>query len=172
MAFDGNGQPVFGRLNTDRPHQLKLYGNYEFKFGLGIGAFFRAASGIPISRQTNIETSTPVFYEGRLTDGRTPIFTQTDLQLTQDIRVPGTGNRKFQVLVNIQNLFEQSGTLDVFRNTLRDVVPLSSAQFLTQGFDFETFLSTHPTLRRDPRFLQPNTWQYPRASRIGAKFTF
>ena len=29
MAFDENGEPVYGRLNTDRPHQIKLLGIYQ-----------------------------------------------------------------------------------------------------------------------------------------------
>ena len=29
MAFDGNGEPMFGRLNTDRPHQFKFNGFYQ-----------------------------------------------------------------------------------------------------------------------------------------------
>ncbi len=29
MAFDQNGQPVYGGLNTERPHQIKLLGSYH-----------------------------------------------------------------------------------------------------------------------------------------------
>ena len=29
MAFDQNGEPVYGRLNTDRPHQFKFLGTYR-----------------------------------------------------------------------------------------------------------------------------------------------
>ena len=170
MEFDGSGNPVYGRLNTDRPHQLKLNGYYLFPTRTGLGVVYRAASGIPISRQTNIESTTPVFYEGRETDGRTPIFTQTDLQLTQDIPFPG--NTRAQIALNVQNVFDQDTTLDVFRNTTRDTIPLTSAQFLTNGFDLDSFLATHPTIRLDPRFLQPNTFQAARAIRIGVKFIF
>ena len=56
---------------------------------------FRAASGIPISRVTNMQSSLPVFFDGRLTDGRTPVFTQTNLKLTQDVPLPG--NTRAQV---------------------------------------------------------------------------
>jgi Carboxypeptidase regulatory-like domain/TonB-dependent Receptor Plug Domain len=172
MAYDGDALPVYGRLNTDRPHYVKLNGYYEFRTATGVGATFRVASGIPVSRITNIESSTPVFYEGRSTDGRTPIFSQLDLQLTQDIRLPGS-NRKFQVILNALNLFDQDETVDVFRNYTRDTVPLTSAQFLTGGhFDIDQFLATHPTIRKDPRFLQANTFQGARSIRIGAKFSF
>jgi len=170
MAFDSNAQPVFGRLNTDRPHQLKLNGFYMFRTQTGIGLRFVAASGIPISRITNMQTSTPVFFDGRLTDGRTPIFTQTDLQLTQDVRLPGS-DRKIQVMLNVQNLFDRDSELDVFRNLTRENVPISDQAFFA-GFDIDQVLAANPAIRRDPRFLLPNTFQTARAIRVGVKFSF
>jgi hypothetical protein len=172
MAYDGKVQPVYGRLNTDRPHQFKLQASYMFPWQTSLGLVYRAASGIPISRQTNIESSTPVFYNDRETDGRTPIFSQADLQVTQDLRLPGSSHRRFQVVLNVLNLFDQDQAIDVFRNTTRDTIPLTSAQFMSNGFNFDQFLATHPTIRLDPRFLQANTFQTARAIRIGARFSF
>jgi outer membrane receptor protein involved in Fe transport len=169
MAFDSNGQHVFGRLNTDRPHQFKLSGSYLLPTQTGIGVVFRAMSGIPISRVTNMQSSLPVFFDGRLTDGRTPVFTQTNLQLTQDIPLPG--NTRAQVLVNIDNLFDQDETLDVFRNLTRDNVIISDDAFFA-GFDMERLLAAQPNIRRDPRFLQANSFQAARAIRVGVKFSF
>ena len=130
---------------------------------------FRISSGIPISRVTNIQSSTPVFFDGRETDGRTPVFSQTDFQLQQDIRLPG--NTKAQVLVNVLNLFDQDTTLDVFRNLTRDNVPMTDEQFFA-GFDIEQVLAARPTIRRDPRFLLANSFQTPRSIRIGVKLSF
>jgi hypothetical protein len=169
MAFDSKGQHVFGRLNTDRPHQFKLSGSYLLPTQTGIGVVFRAMSGIPISRVTNMQSSLPVFFDGRLTDGRTPVFTQTNLQLTQDIPLPG--NTRAQVLVNIDNLFDQDETLDVFRNLTRDNVVISDEAFFA-GFDIDQLLAAQPNVRRDPRFLQANSFQAARAIRVGVKFTF
>ena len=90
--------------------------------------------------------------------------------MSQDIPFPG--NTRAQVSLNILNLFDQDTTLDVFRNTTRDIIPLTSAEFLTNGFNFDQFLATHPTIRLDPRFLQPNTFQAARALRVGVKFIF
>ena len=47
MAFDDNGQPVYGRLNTDRPHQLKLSGFYQLPTRTGLGARFYAGERHP-----------------------------------------------------------------------------------------------------------------------------
>jgi hypothetical protein len=90
MAFDQTGQPLYGLLNTDRPHTVKLNGVYQLPVtNTTIGAAFRIASGIPISRQANFQSSLPVFYQGRMSDGRTAVFHQTDLNLQQDIPLPG-----------------------------------------------------------------------------------
>ena len=170
MAFDDHATPVFGRLNTDRPHQFKANLYYQFPTQTGVGVTFVAASGIPISRQTNMVSSTPVFYDGRLTDGRTPIFNQTNLQVQQDVRLPGS-EKRFQVTLVVTNLFNQDETLDVFRNYTRDIVPISDDAFFA-GFNIDQILAANPALRKDPRYLQPNTFQAARAIRIGAGFRF
>ena len=169
MAFDSTGSPLFGKLNTDRPHQFKLNGGYQFPTRTGVGLTFRAASGIPISRVTNMQSSLPVFFDGRLTDGRTPVLTQTNLQLTQDVPLPG--NTRAQVILNIENLFDQDETTDVFRNLTRDNVIISDEAFFA-GFDMDQLLSQQPNIRRDPRFLLPNTFQAARSIRVGVSFRF
>ena len=169
MAFDSHAQPVFGRLNTDRPHQFKVNGFYELPSRTGIGLVFRAASGIPISRVTNMQSSLPVFFDGRLTDGRTPVFTQTNLRLTQDVPLPG--NTRAQVVFEVDNLFDQDETLDVFRNLTRDNVIIDDEHFFA-GFNMDQLLAAQPNIRRDPRFLLPNTFQAARSMRFGVRFTF
>ncbi len=169
MAFDGNGEPLFGKLNTDRPHQFKFYGYHQLPSRTGLGLTFRAASGIPISRVTNMQSSLPVFFDGRLTDGRTPIFTQTNLQLTQDLPLPG--NTRAQVILNIENLFDQDETTDVFRNLTRDNVIISDQAFFA-GFDMNALLAAQPNIRRDPRFLQASSFQTARSIRVGVSFRF
>src|SRR6185503_11877303 len=50
LLWDSHGNlDVVGRLATDRPHVLKLYGAYVLPFGTQVGAFFYGASGTPIS---------------------------------------------------------------------------------------------------------------------------
>jgi Carboxypeptidase regulatory-like domain/TonB dependent receptor/TonB-dependent Receptor Plug Domain len=169
MAFDSHAQPVFGRLNTDRPHQFKINGFYELPSRTGIGVVFRAASGIPISHVTNMQSSLPVFYDGRLTDGRTPVFTQTNLRLTQDVPLPG--NTRAQVVFEVDNLFDQDDTTDVFRNLTRDNVVITDEAFFA-GFNMEQLLAAQPNIRRDPRYLLPNTFQVARSMRFGVRFTF
>jgi hypothetical protein len=48
--FHGNGQPLYGRLATDRPHQAKAQVIYAAPFGVNVGVFQSVASGLPVSR--------------------------------------------------------------------------------------------------------------------------
>ena len=169
MAFGSDGEPVFGLLNTDRPHALKLSGFYQLPTNTSIGLAYQLKSGIPISRVTNMQSSTPVFFDGRLSDGRTPVFSETNLQIQQEI--PLFGRTRAQFLVNVLNLFDQDTTLDVFRNYLRDTVPISDADFF-DGFNIDQILVARPTLRKDPRFLKASAFQGARAIRVGFKLTF
>ncbi len=49
MSYDPQMNLVYGELNSDRPHQFKLSGSYDFNFGLSAGAFFVVQSGLPNS---------------------------------------------------------------------------------------------------------------------------
>jgi hypothetical protein len=52
VLWDSHGNlDVRGRLATDRPHVVKLYGAYQFGMGTQVGAFFYGGSGTPISTQ-------------------------------------------------------------------------------------------------------------------------
>ena len=150
MAFDQNGEPVYGRLNTDRPHQIKLLGSYQLPTRTILSGVFRAASGIPITRQVNMISSLPVFYLGRQSDGRTPWLSVFDLSIQQDI--PLGGRLRGQVSVNVLNLFDQKEVTDVFRVGTRQNLPIELEEFFA-GFDTEARIDAlHIT--RDPRFLQ------------------
>lgn len=168
MSFDQAGKPVYGRLNTDRPHQFKVNGYYQLPTLTSIGAAFVAASGIPITRQLNIGSTTPVFYLGRLSDGRTPTYTQLDLQLQQEI--PLGGNLRGQLMVNVLNALDQDTVVDVFRSETQQTLPVTEEQFF-QGINVQQQINAL-NIRRDPRFLQPDTYQAPRSVRVAFKLIF
>jgi hypothetical protein len=170
MAFAPGGEPVYGRLNTDRPHQFKVSGVYQLPTRTMVAGVLRAASGIPISRTVNMITTTPVFYEGRLSDGRTPWLTVADINVSQDVPLPG-GRVRGQFSVNVLNLFDQKGTVDVFRTETREPLPVPLQTFFG-GFDVQQRISNTAGIRRDPRFLQASAWQLPREIRIGFKLIF
>jgi hypothetical protein len=169
MLFDQNAQPVLGRLATDRPVQFKVNGYYTLPFGTNVGAVFFAASGTPVTRQVNMVSSLPVLYLGRGSDGRLPLFYETDLNLQQSFSVGG--RRRVEVSVNVLNLFNQDIAVNRFAAMTRDNVSITNQEFFA-GFDMEQVLAERPAVRRDPRFLQDNAYQAPRTIRLGLKFTF
>jgi outer membrane receptor protein involved in Fe transport len=169
MGLDQNAQPVYGRLETDRPHQLKLNGTYIAPFGTAFGAFQYIGSGTPISRQVNVQTSTPMFYLGRASDGRMPTFTQTDVYLSHSIRLGGT--RALRLEANVENLFDEDNTTGVFKLETRSALPGTDAQVYSGNFDVQQVIDSRG-IQRDPRFLLPDTFQSRRVIRFGARFLF
>ena len=119
---------MYGRLETDRPHQLKLNGTYIAPFGTAFGAYQYIGSGTPISRQVNVQTSTPMFYLGRASDGRMSTFTQTDVYLSHSFRLGG--NRAIRLEANVENLFDEDNTTGVFKLETRTALPLTDARGL------------------------------------------
>lgn len=170
MSFDQNAQLVFGRLATDRPHQFKINGFYQTPWHTSFGIVSSLASGTPISRQVNMVSSLPVLYLGRNSDGRLPWLSQTDLSITQSIRLPGAGNKRIELALNVLNLFDQDIAVNRFAAETRQNIPISDAAFF-QGFDVQQLIQQR-NITRDPRFLQDSAFQAPRSIRLGAKFSF
>ncbi len=55
MMFDQDGgNPVYGRLATDRPHQFKAQFVYAFNFGTNVGLNEYLASGVPVTPRAGI----------------------------------------------------------------------------------------------------------------------
>ena len=171
MAFDGLGEPVLGRLPTDRPHQFKVQANYEMPWGTLIGANQYIASGIPVTREAAAISASnfPIQYLGRLSDGRTPTISQTDFTVSHSFRF---GARSFVVGFDIINLFDQETAINKFMTQLPERGRSSSARPTSTPAT-----STSPPRRRtprvqDPRFLQVNDFQPPRVIRFSARFSF
>ena len=94
LMFDSHGNlGVEGRLATDRPHVLKLYGAYDFPFGTQLGAFVYAGSGTPMSTYVVTTNQIPVFVEGRGDMGRTPVYSRTDLLLSHAVNLDRKSTR-------------------------------------------------------------------------------
>ena len=70
MMYDTHGEPVLGRLNTDRPHYLKLQGTYDLPWGTNLGINWYARSGALFSKYITYQGYSWVFYDGRGNLGR------------------------------------------------------------------------------------------------------
>jgi hypothetical protein len=175
MSFDQNGDPVFGRLQTDRPHQFKLQATYDFPWGTGVGTDFLLETGTP-QQSTITVKSVPVFDSGRGNLGRSPTFSQTNLAVYHNFRL--TRGMQINLNMNVINLFDQDTVTRIFTARYRDAIPVSDAEFFA-GFSHEAIVaarlatpSTSDNIRPDPRFTQPDQYQGARAIRFQAKFIF
>jgi hypothetical protein len=108
-----------GKLPNDRPHQLKLYGNYLFRdFNVGFG--FNAGSGMPLTALAGNPAygnggEIPMTIRGagmETADGfreRTPFEATVDLHADYGFEF---GGRRFLVLADVFNLFNRQIALD------------------------------------------------------------
>jgi len=170
MAFDQNGDPVYGPLGTDRPHQAKAQFTYTAPFGTTVGVNQAIESGVPVTRDALFipGNNFPVQYLGRLSDGRTPVFSQTDLQVRHDFRLGGT--QRITLLMNVLNLFDRDTAINRFTTETRAAISVNEAQFY-QGIDAQALIGSQKILR-DPRFLLDSGFQEPRSIRFGVKWSF
>ncbi len=167
MMFNERGQAVLGPLATDRPHQFKAQVLYEFGRGTSVGVFQYIGSGIPVTREATFIPGNdfPVMYKGRLSDGRTPVLTQTDLAVQHELRLPH--NQRLAINFNVLNLFNQDTALDRFRTKTAagQSVRVSEPEFY-RGIDTDALIAAQ-RLPLDPRFFQA-----PITARLGITWKF
>ena len=171
MMFQDGGKPALGPLATDRPNQWKTQFIYQFPMGTSIGFNEYVASGLPVSRELGIypTSNLPVQYKGRGSDGRTPVFSQTDLLIQHSFRL---GDRSLQLSLNVLNLFNQDTAVSRFSTYQKTngVVP-DEALFYTGQQTLESLITAQNVVK-DPRFLMDSGFQAPILARFGVKFTF
>jgi hypothetical protein len=180
-VYDAYGNAgLLGRLPTDRPHSFKIFGGKTFAFGTEIGAFFRAMSGTPVTTQVNSVNHIPLYVEGRGDMGRTPFFTQTDLQVAHEFRFGEV--KRLRLEFNMENLFNQKTSMFIADRLNRELhaesagVDLSGTD-LSQGFDYMSMLQQTPDASeprgwRDPRYGMDTLFNAGFSGRFGVKFIF
>ncbi|HYT68135.1 MAG TPA: TonB-dependent receptor [Vicinamibacterales bacterium] len=181
MSFDGSGKVIEGILDTDRTHQVKAQGLYLFKWGTSVGLNEFIASGLPLTRQVPIipPDNYPIRYRGRGSDGRTPVFSQTDVFVQHGFKVGG--GRELQLQLNVLNVFDQR-TVTRKATTMRRTggIPLGAgyyteADFYAGRLNFDDLIAKAVAAGRmtlNPQFLMANDYQTPIAARVGVKFSF
>jgi len=110
-----------GILPLDRPHQGKIFGNYQFPMGLNIGVGLNVSSGKPL---TPFDPNPNYQNGGEIPDAprgsgiqtvdgfktRAPVYSQIDFQAAYSAKVGGT--RRFTLMADVFNLFNQQTVLD------------------------------------------------------------
>ena len=173
-SFDQNGQPVVGRLATDRPHQFKAQGIYDFTWGTTVAANFNVSSGTPLQTQAS-NFGIPFYPNGRGDLGRTEVFSQTDLFVQHEIRL--ANDQRVLVSLNVENLFDQKAGVNRILTPHAQGLNLNDAVFFG-GFDY-ALAAQQAGLEIDPRFnfdggFGPGVseFQAPRQIRFGVKYIF
>jgi hypothetical protein len=172
MMFGQDGQPVFGVLATDRPHQFKAQFLYDFPFGLSAGLNWFGASGLPRTREMGFlpPNDFPVNYLGRNSDGRLPFYSQADLYAQYRLTLGQRSAVTFSV--NVINLLDQK-TANNYYPTEDYGAGVDGDQdaFYRGQLNFQTLAQQQGVLT-DARFLKDNGYQGVRAIRFGLKFSF
>lgn len=192
VGFTASGQEAIGILPLDRTHVFKASGTYTFdwwhnKTNSTDASFFTTAeSGTPLTTFVNI-FGIPIPETKRGDLGRSPMFTQTDLNFTHRIRF-GRDN-KYQIAMdfNVVNVFNENSVIAINQNktggslklnvgdvnSCADVLCatnyLTSNGVLTQYAAFET---ANGAKSRNIAFGLPIAFQETRYVRFGFRFLF
>jgi len=157
-----------GLLNTDRPHQFKLYGAYSFDFGLTVGTNIFAASGTPESTELYINDMSGYYPIGRSDMGRTPFLWRVDAYAEYQIRI--AAKYALQLSANIYNVTNNRIAQRLYNTYNLEGYWLTNEQ-LVAGFDYLQVVQEQ-NLLLDPRYGKEFYFQSPLAVRLGVKFLF
>lgn len=180
VVWDAHGRlDVAGRLATDRPHVLKLYGGGTLAAGTDLGMTVLAASGTPISTYVNTTAQAEVFVNGRGDMGRTPALTQTDAVLAHQFAFPGRSRLRLQLTV--LNVFNQKTPRHLFNwlNRGAGIARASSAIDLSRidlakGYDYEALIRATPDGANafDPRYGKADLFNDGRQAQLMVRIAF
>jgi len=187
LLFDASGNETLGRLPTDRPHTLKVYAGYQFKYwGMttDLSGSQLVYSGTPVSTRAEFLFAEHIVF-GRGDLGRTDAFSQTDLLLTHRVNLGERFRLKFTM--NVQNLFDERNESVRWELLTAPGVdlPLDGSNFPQSAYN--AYFNLGPSgvqalidqqeaetgdLIVDPRFNLPSIFQSPRYVRFGFGFEF
>ena len=214
MSFDAHGKAIDGPLATDRPNTFKAYGYYNlkwWKFNTQIGGFQQVYSGTPLSSYISV-WGAPVFVEGRggyidvtrdpttgnwiagnVSHKRTPMFSQSDISLSQEFHVSKSNEKLVaRVAGDCFNCFNQHSPTFITQNLIRqsglnpatcgtagtnctaveaDQAGFDYAVLLAKGFDYIGAANSQARTLNSLYGL-PFGWQNRRSMRFQVVFTF
>jgi hypothetical protein len=180
MMWDAHGNlDPKGRLATDRPHVLKLYGAYMFPFGTQIGVNSYTGSGTPLTTYVTTINGTEVFVEGRGDMGRTPVLNYTDVLLSHEVNIGGAADRRVRFELNVLNVFNQKTARHVYNklNRARSAAEVNLGPLnLANGYDYNALIANTADGRRglalDPRYGQEDLFNDGTRAHFMVKFLF
>lgn len=202
VGYSANGQPDNGILPLDRTHVFKASGTYAHDWARSktqttdFSFFTTAESGTPRTTFVNI-FGIPIPETKRGDLGRTPMFSQTDLNISHRIRFGNENRFTIALDFNVLNVFNQDTVLAFNQNktsgywafaetsvvasgdTVAATNILTSAGVLSQYAAAEKLICTSATsgicgvdVARNVAFQRAIAWQDPRSIRFGFRFIF
>lgn len=191
IGFTAEGKPDNGRLPTDRPHVFNIYGAYIFDwFGsktssTELSAFQTVTSGTPQTTSIYGQSSvTPQIFYSRGDLGRTPVFSQTDFNVTHRYRFGRDNRFTLAFDLNMLNLWDQKTVTGIYptMNTTAGrpndaglgLTAVQYANGYTSGALLQTILARIAASpdRPDVRYKMPQLYQSPRVVRFGFRLLF
>ncbi|HEU0121755.1 MAG TPA: TonB-dependent receptor [Bryobacteraceae bacterium] len=176
----GNLNPM-GRLATDRPHAIKLYGSKTLNWGTrnatDFGIFFYGASGTPLTTLVNTVNGTQPFVNGRGDLGRTPFLTYTNFMVGHEFKFGEI--KKIRLEFNADNIFNQKTSRHSWSEYNRAVqsaeINLASVD-LAKGYDYKALVAgtadNKTGLALSPLFGLPDLFNPGFSGRLLLKFVF
>jgi hypothetical protein len=176
----GNLNPQ-GRLATDRPHAIKLFGSKTFNWktsqATDVGVFFYAASGTPLTTLVNTINGTQPFVNGRGDLGRTAFLNYTNLIVGHDFKLGEV--KRIRLEFNANNLFNQKTSRHKWSEVNRAIasaeIDLSNTD-LAKGYDYKALINATPDAPRglalSPLFGQSDLFNPGFSGRLLLKFVF
>lgn len=162
-AFDSPQPNTFGSLPNERPHQAKLYGSYEWSFGLTSALVAQFFSGTPVSKIDGAGR----FLTSRGSEGRTPDIYKIDLHLAYSIPIGTVFS--LSLFGDAFNLTDAQRAIAVDQTWTRDRGGETVDPDACGG------PGTGPGTacpRGNPNWGGPLTFQDPRTVRLGARLTW
>jgi hypothetical protein len=171
IMFDEKARPVYGLLATDRPHQVKITGTYAGPFRTSFTLFQVFASGVPVSRVVGVMPCCgyPVMYQGRMSDGRTPALSRSDVYVQKEFLL--RDRYRVAIGMTVTNLLNQATVTSIYPRQTDDLIDLKEPDFYAGTLDFRQLIAEQ-NIPRDPQFLKPLAFQSPRSIRLMLKWTF
>jgi outer membrane receptor protein involved in Fe transport len=167
-----------GRLATDRPHTFKFFGSYLLKSKLGNTTFspiVNLFSGTPLTTEVSVISSTNAMPYGRADLGRSPFYSNFDLNLAHDFKpMPSHESVRVRLELAIFNLFNQSTILDRFKQIEHESdghLQFDDYADPFKGWDTRALMQEQG-MRQDPRYGLTNSFQGPRSLRLQVSFIF
>lgn len=191
IGFTAKGVPDNGRLQTDRPHVFNIFGAYIHDWmgkkinSTTISVFQTITSGQP--QTTTIygaSTVTPQIFLGRGDLGRSPIYSQTDVNLTHRYRFGSDNQYTLVGELNLLNFFDQDTVTGIYTTMNPSSAPVNAAALGLSQVAYANGLTGGTLLnqiyarmasqadRSDVRYKLPFLYQQPRGVRFGVKFLF